>query len=69
MKKYTKTAKGLVGTSMMLGMGSAVTSKLGGSTAGIDMMAGMMPAAVGLQMGQNMIGSLNPARRRRRKKR
>jgi len=69
MKKYMKIAQGAVGTSMMLGMGSAVTSKLGGSTAGIDAMAGFMPAAIGLGMGQAMIGSMNRKTKRRSRNR
>lgn len=65
MKKYIKTAKSLVGIGMLSGVGSAVTSKLGGSTAGIDAYAGMMPATVNLQMGMDMMSMLKPKKKKK----
>lgn len=55
MKKYIKIAKGAVGTAMISGAGAAVVGKMGGSTAGIDALSGMMPAVIGSGVGMGLM--------------
>jgi hypothetical protein len=67
MKKYIKTVKGAVGTSIILSAGSGIVQSMGGSTAGLSSMATMMPAAINLEMGKNMLGSMPKIKKKAKK--
>ena len=69
MKKYIRTAKGTALTAMTTGVGAAVIGGMGGSTAGLNTMSAMMPAAIGAEMGGNIIGSFAKLGRRSRRRR
>ena len=66
MKKYIKTAKGAVSTSIITVTGSGIVQQLGGSTAGLTSFSRMLPAAYNLSMGMNMIGDIRKLKIRRR---
>ena len=58
MKKFIKIAKGTVAVGMISGAGAATIGAMGGSTAGINTMSSMMPAAIGASMGGAILGPI-----------
>ena len=53
MRKYNRAVRGLVGTSLVLGVGSSVVEQSGGNASGLSAMSSFMPT-VGTAMGAGM---------------
>ena len=68
MRKYGRAVRGLVGTGLVLGVGSSVVERTGSNASGLSTMSSFMPT-VGTTMGAGMaLNSLSMLSKKRRRK-